>query len=344
MKLPYVPGIKNYDFGYGHPFRGDRFPKFIRFIKRIKAPIEVVSPLGDPPTFQDLTKVHEESYLDRLMSMSRRGSGLVSLDTPAFKGMWEAALNLVYSAMSAVRLALREGSSLGFGGAHHAGKSEGGGFCLLNDVAISTRWALSNGVNGVVIFDHDAHNGNGTMEIFYEDDQVLYVSLHQDPTTIYPGVGFLHQVGRGRGEGYTINIPLPPKAGPESYKMVMEEVVTPIVNSFGAELLIAHGGSDPHYLDPLTNLGQTIEGLWEIGVWASTLKADKRVELLISGYNEDLRNWGWAALSYGFAGEILPRDPKQIDGSPKVEDERVLRRTKLLINEAKGVFSKYWTL
>ncbi len=344
MKFPYVPGVKDYDFGYGHPFRGDRFPKFVRFIRRLGAPIEIIDPVGEPPTFQDLLRVHDKGYLDKLIEMSRKGFGLISLDTPAFKGMWEASLSLVYSALSAIRVALREGSSLGFGGAHHAGVREGGGFCLINDVAVAARWAQSQGVDRVLIFDHDAHHGNGTMEIFYEDDSVLYVSLHQDPATIYPGVGFLHQVGRGKGEGYTVNVPLPPKAGPESYKIAIEELVVPITESFDADLVIAHGGSDPHYSDPLTNLGQTIEGLWELGGWASSLKSKSKVNLLISGYNEEIRNWGWLALSYGFMGEVLPKDPREVDGSPEIEDDRVIRRTRALIDEGKKVFSKYWNV
>ncbi len=344
MKFIYDDSIASYDFGPGHPFRGDRFPSFVEFIKERGEPFDLSGYVGDPPTIEDLRAVHDDEYLNFLRTRSRTGHGMVSLDTPAFRGMWEAALSMVHSSMSAVRVALREGAAAGFGGAHHASVNYGGGFCLLNDVAIAARWALRNGVGSVAIFDHDAHHGNGTMEIFYEDDTVLYVSLHQDPTTIYPGVGFARQVGRGRGEGYTVNVPLPPGAGPASYEMAFEELVRPIVESFAPKLLVAHGGSDPHFLDPLTQLGLDLRGLWRLGLWASSLPADHRVELLISGYNEDVRNWGWLGIVRGFATLDLGFDPEGIEGTAPREDEYVIRRARLAIDDAKSVLSKYWNL
>ncbi|MDK2383498.1 MAG: hypothetical protein QI199_01655, partial [Candidatus Korarchaeota archaeon] len=172
MKFVYDDSISSYDFGPGHPFRGDRFPSFIRFLKERGEPFELVGYVGEPPTIEDLRAVHDEEYLNFLRVRSQTGHGMVSLDTPAFKGMWEAALSMVYSSMSAVRLALKERGAAGFGGAHHAGVNYGGGFCLLNDIAIAIRWALRNGVGSAAIFDHDAHHGNGTMDIFYDDDTV----------------------------------------------------------------------------------------------------------------------------------------------------------------------------
>ncbi len=345
MKFVYDESIASYDFGPKHPFRGDRFPSFIEFIMDRREHLEIVGYVGDPPSWEDLVAVHSPGYLEFLRAKSKSGYGMVSLDTPAFKGMWEAALSMVHSSLSAVRIALEEGMSAGFGGAHHASVNYGGGFCLLNDVAVAVRWVQrSEGIDSVAIFDHDAHHGNGTMDIFYEDDSVLYVSIHQDPATIYPGVGFARQVGEGKGEGYTVNIPLPPGAGPLSYKMAFDEVVRPIMESFAPELLIAHGGSDPHFLDPLTQLGQTLRGLWTISRWVSQLEAERRVELLISGYNPRVRNWGWLPLIRGFLGEEMNYDASQIEGVPPIEEEYVLRRSKLAVDDVKQVLSKYWNL
>ncbi len=344
IKFVYDESITSYDFGPGHPFRGDRFPSFIRFMEGREEPFEVVGYVGDPPGMDELRAVHSEDYLEFLRARSSAGYGMVSLDTPAFKGMWEAALSMVHSSLSAVRIAMREGRAAGFGGAHHAGPNYGGGFCLLNDVAVAARWALDQGALRVAIFDHDAHHGNGTMDVFYDDDRVLYVSVHQDPTTIYPGVGFARQVGRGRGEGYTVNVPLPPGAGPASYRMAVEEVVMPVVEAFSPDLLIAHGGSDPHFRDPLTQLGLDLRGLWTLGRWASSLRAKRRVELLISGYDEVVRNWGWLSILRGFATLDMGFDPHPIEGSPPEEDERVIRRARLSIDDVKGVLSRYWNL
>lgn len=344
MKFVYDKSISSYDFGPNHPFRGDRFPSFIKFLKERGEPFELAVYLGDPPSLDDLRAVHDERYLEFLRAKSQSGHGMISLDTPAFKGMWEAALSMVHSSLSTVRLALKDGGAAGFGGAHHASVSYGGGFCLLNDVAVATRWALRNGIDSVAIFDHDAHHGNGTMEIFYEDDAVLYVSIHQDPTTIYPGVGFARQVGRGKGEGYTVNVPLPPGAGPLSYEMAFEEVIKLVIESFSPKLLIAHGGSDPHFLDPLTQLNLDLKGLWRLGAWASSLTAQHRVELLISGYHEGIRNWGWLGILRGFASLDPGFEPGEIEGRPPNEGEYVLRRARLAVDEVKSVLSKYWNL
>ncbi len=344
MKFVYEPSISKYDFGPSHPFRGDRFPSFVDFLRKRREPFEIVGYTGPAPSWDDLMAVHDEGYLNFLKTLSKTGYGLISLDTPAFKGMWEAALSIVHSSLSAIRIAIREGSAAGFGGAHHAGINVGGGFCLINDVAVVTKWAQRNGLDSVAIFDHDAHHGNGTMEIFFDDDTVLYISVHQDPTTIYPGVGFARQIGRGKGEGFTVNIPLPPKAGPISYRMAFEEVIKPVTDSFDADLSIAHGGSDPHFLDPLTDLGQTLNGLWEIGKWASLIRARYRVELLISGYNSDIRNWGWLSLLRGFSGLDIGFNPMEVEGNPPKERDYVLRRARLVVEEVKRVLSRYWRL
>ncbi len=345
MKLIYSPFISSYDFGSGHPFRGDRFPSFISFIFRRREPFEVIGYLGDPPKLDDLTAVHSLKYLEELKRKSYMNYGMISLDTPVFKDMWEAALNLVHSSLSTVRVALKDGSAAGFGGAHHASIGYGGGFCLINDIAVAARWAQREGkVESIAIFDHDAHHGNGTMDIFYEDDTVLYVSIHQDPTTIYPGVGFARQVGKGKGEGFTVNIPLPPGAGPMSYSMAFEEIVRPIIDSFNPDLLIAHGGSDPHFLDPLTQLYQTLNGLWSIGKWVFELKAKFKAELLISGYNPKIRNWGWLSILRGFSNMKMSYNPLDVEGEVPLEDGNIIRRSKLAIDDAKGILSKYWKL
>ncbi len=345
MKLVYDPSISTYDFGPGHPFRGNRFPLFIELIQRREEPFEIVGHLGDPPSLEDLLAVHSSEYLDFLRRKSDMGYGMISMDTPVFRGMWEAAMSLVHSSLSVVRVALDEGLAFGFGGAHHAGTNYGGGFCLINDIAVAVRWAQREGeVESVAIFDHDAHHGNGTMDIFYEDDSVLYISIHQDPTTIYPGVGFVRQVGKGRGEGFTVNIPLPPRAGPKSYQMAFEEIVKPIIESFNPDLLVAHGGSDPHFLDPLTQLGQTLSGLWSIGKWIFELKARFKAELLISGYHPEIRNWGWLSILRGCSDLEMDYNPLDIEGKSPVEDENVIRRSRLVVDDAKEILSRYWKI
>ncbi|GAI34039.1 unnamed protein product, partial [marine sediment metagenome] len=152
------------------------------------------------------------------------------------------------------------------GNMHHAKPSYGEGFCLYNDNAFVAKYLMSNyGLERILILDTDAHDGNGTCEYFYNDPRVLFIDLHQDPRTLYPGTGFAQQIGEGKGKGYTINIPMPLYAGYDSYRLVFDKVVQLITEEFKPQVIIRNGGSDPHFADGLTNLGLPIEGFRMIG-------------------------------------------------------------------------------
>jgi acetoin utilization deacetylase AcuC-like enzyme len=126
------------------------------------------------------------------------------------------------------------------------------GFCFLNNVAIAAADALAQGAERVAIVDWDVHHGNGTQEIFYEDQRVLYVSLHQSP--LYPGTGSAEEGGGVGAEGYTINIPMPPGTGSNAYGEAFRAIVLPILNAFRADLVLVSAGVDGHLRDPLAQL------------------------------------------------------------------------------------------
>lgn len=126
------------------------------------------------------------------------------------------------------------------------------GFCLLNNVAIAAADALAQGMERVAIVDWDVHHGNGTQDIFYEDERVLFISLHQSP--LYPGTGALHERGRGAGEGYTVNLPMPPGSGPNAYGAAFRQVVLPVLQAFESDLVLVSAGLDAHRRDPLASL------------------------------------------------------------------------------------------
>jgi acetoin utilization deacetylase AcuC-like enzyme len=106
----------------------------------------------------------------------------------------------------------------------------------------------------VFILDFDAHHGNGTQDIYFEDPSVLLMSVHQDGRTLYPGTGFIHELGSGKGEGYTINVPLPPGSSDAEYATLMEDIFFPVSEAFRPELIAVSAGFDAHAEDPLTGL------------------------------------------------------------------------------------------
>ena len=132
------------------------------------------------------------------------------------------------------------------------------GFCLFNNVAIAARAALQRGLERVLIVDWDLHHGNGTQRAFYEDPRVLYFSTHQYP--YYPGTGGVEEVGRGAGEGYTVNVPLPGRQGDADYLAVFRQVLLPIALQFSPQLILVSAGFDPHRRDPLGAMLLSDEG------------------------------------------------------------------------------------
>jgi len=146
---------------------------------------------------------------------------------------------------------------------HHAMQTVFGdrGFCVVNIEAIMVEYIRRHyGVRKIAIVDTDCHHGDGTQDIFYNDPDTLFISLHQDGRTLYPGSGFLHESGGPAASGYTINLPLPPETSEEGFDMVMERVVMPILDEFKPEIIINSAGQDNHYTDPITNMNFTAQG------------------------------------------------------------------------------------
>jgi len=140
------------------------------------------------------------------------------------------------------------------------------GFCIYNDVAFTATYLLEKyNFEKILILDTDAHAGNGTAEYFRTDPRVLFVDIHQDPRTIYPGTGFASDIGADSGKGFSVNIPLPIYAGDESYKLVFDEIILPLTGEFKPQIIVRNGGSDPHFNDGLTHLGLTIAGFRMVG-------------------------------------------------------------------------------
>jgi acetoin utilization deacetylase AcuC-like enzyme len=146
---------------------------------------------------------------------------------------------------------------------HHAMRVVHGnrGFCNINIEAVMVeyiRWKY--GIRKVAIVDTDCHHGDGTQEIYWHDPHTLFISLHQDGRTIFPGTGFPNEMGGPNALGATVNIPLPPQTGEEGFQVVMEELVMPLLERFQPELVVNSAGQDNHYSDPITNMNFSARG------------------------------------------------------------------------------------
>ena len=188
--------------------------------------------------------------------MCEAGGGAFDLDTVASPGSWSAALHAAGGACALAGALARREAPFGFCGlrppGHHAEPERAMGFCLFNNVAVAARHALDAlGVARVLVFDWDVHHGNGTNDVFHSDPAVLFASIHQSP--LYPGTGPLSDVGSGEGEGYSLNLPVPPRSGDTTWLGLVQHVVVPAGRAFEPELILVSAGFDAHRDDPLAD-------------------------------------------------------------------------------------------
>ncbi|GAB4435332.1 MAG: acetoin utilization protein AcuC [Anaerolineae bacterium] len=221
-------------------------------------------------TFEELATVHTERYLDAVRRLSNgdhtvKGSrfGFGSGDNPVFSGMWESEGLKVGAALVGAELLLCGAADVVFsfaGGLHHAGRNYASGFCVFGDGAAAIHKLVAAGWR-VAYIDIDAHHGDGVQNAFYEDDRVLTISFHESGRYLFPGTGFTRDLGRGRGEGYSVNVPLQPYTDDAVFLWAFEQVVPPLVERFQPDVVVAQLGVDAHWRDPLTHLALTTHGL-----------------------------------------------------------------------------------
>jgi acetoin utilization protein AcuC len=229
------------------------------------------------------------------------------------------------------------------GGMHHAKRSYGEGFCIYNDVAFCALYLMQHyKLDRILILDTDAHAGNGTSDYFYDDPRVLFIDIHQNPATIYPGTGYASQTGSGEGTGFTINIPMPERADETCYKLVFDSIVQPVVREFSPQIIIRNGGSDPHFYDGLTSLGLPIKGFRMIGDRVREMAQvcdGKVIDLIASGYNRNVLPRAWLALISGLADieiEILETE------TSSHLSEVPYHNTEKVVDDVKSYLKDYW--
>ncbi len=196
----------------------------------------------------------------------------------------------------------------------------------------------------ILILDTDAHAGNGTSEYFYSDPRVLLIDIHQDPSFLYPGTGFVHQIGAGAGEGFTVNVPMPMYAGYDSYRLVFEELVQPIASEFKPQIMLRNGGSDPHFSDTLTNLGLSVKGFRMIGEKVretAGICGGKVVDMIASGYDRKVLPYAWLALIAGLAGwKVYAPEPEEIP--QRFRKDPSLDETKAVVEAVRRNLRDHW--
>jgi acetoin utilization protein AcuC len=227
--------------------------------------VEPLVPVQAPDS--EVARVHVPSYMTAVKSAPeapfRVGHGLGTDDNPIFWGMHEASALVCGGSLLAAR-EIAEGRADRAvniaGGLHHAMPDRAAGFCVYNDCAVAISWLLDHGFDRIAYVDVDVHHGDGVQEAFYRDPRVLTISLHQHPLTLWPGTGWPGETGSGAGEGYAVNVPLPPGTPDGGWLRAFHAVVPSLLREFRPQVLVTQCGVDTHVEDPLANLGLTVDG------------------------------------------------------------------------------------
>jgi len=346
----YSPKFLEHDPGPDHPETPNRLTVILDELNRsgLLETEKCTLTKPRPASLDDLKLVHEPDYIELVKKICASGGGVLDLgDTVVSPKSCEAAFLAVGALVDAVNSVAGKGTKNAFAlvrpPGHHAGSYYALGFCLFNNIAVAASHLLHRlNYQRVLVLDVDTHHGNGTQEIFYNTNKVLYVSLHEDPSG-FPGTGFIDEIGEGEGLGYTVNVPLPFKTDDSTYQRAFDEIAAPIARQYKPEFILVSVGFDGHYTDPVGGLSLSMKCYEEIFAKIATLSTHlcegRLVATLEGGY------------SLNFLGKMATAAIAKMAGaSSSVEDRspppnsRTIRKAEQIINNVKRIQSSFWRL
>jgi len=271
VRLIWDEVFTHYDFGPTHPLAPVRLELTTVLCREFglldHAGVRVVG--AEPAPDEVLAGVHTPGYLRAVHAASVPGHhpppgwGLGTDDVPVFPGMHEASARVAAGTREVALAVWNREAEHGVnytGGLHHAMPANASGFCVYNDVAIGIRALLDAGAARVAYVDVDVHHGDGVERIFWNDDRVLTISLHETGRVLFPGTGFPQDVGGPDAAGMAVNVAFPPGTGDPGWLRAFHAVVPPLLRAFRPQILVSQHGCDSHALDPLAHMALSVDG------------------------------------------------------------------------------------
>jgi acetoin utilization protein AcuC len=270
-RIAWDESMTRYDFGRAHPMAPVRLDLTMRLAGELGLLDGPGAAVVSPPVADDaeLLTVHTADYIAAVRRCAADPSraelryGLGTEDNPCFPGMHEATARVVGASASLARAVwageVDHGVNIA-GGLHHAMPDRASGFCVYNDVAVAIRALRAAGAERIAYVDLDVHHGDGVQEVFYDDPNVLTISLHESPRSLFPGTGLPEETGGRGAEGASVNVALPPGTDDARWLRAFNAVVPPVLRHFKPQVLVSQHGCDSHLDDPLAHLALTVDG------------------------------------------------------------------------------------
>ncbi|MCQ9165137.1 acetoin utilization protein AcuC [Arthrobacter sp. STN4] len=271
-----------YNFGPCHPMS----PKRLELTSRLARELgildlpQVAVAAARVASDDELATVHSPAYIAAVKRVGEDPGrpdpdhGLGTEDDPAFAGMHEASARLAGASLNAAD-ALISGAAVhavNFGGGmHHASREKASGFCIYNDAAMAVQRLLDAGASRIAYVDIDAHHGDGTQGIFWDDPRVLTISLHESGLTLFPGTGFANEIGGPQAQGSAVNVALPAGTSDGGWLRAFHAVVPQLVEAFGPDVIVSQHGCDSHRDDDLTHLNTSVDAQREAALSIAAL-------------------------------------------------------------------------
>lgn len=313
---------------------------------------ELVEMPARPARREEITRFHDEDYVDEVRRLTSEGGGELYRNTPVVRGSWDAALFAAGTSIALTRAVLEGRAGNAFGlvrpPGHHAMARQGMGYCVFNNVVLAALQARVDGVGRIAIIDWDVHHGNGTQHAFWQDPDVLFVSIHQD--NWFPGLsGGARDIGGPGAEGTTVNVPLPPGTGDRGYECALERVVEPILRRFEPGVILVSAGMDASMMDPLGRMLVTTDGFREVASSVRRLADEicdgRLVVLQEGGYSAGYTPFCVLAVLEGISGhrtgvtDPLRGDSELAQAMVELRDEQ-----EQAIERVRKIQTGYWDL
>jgi acetoin utilization deacetylase AcuC-like enzyme len=312
------------------PSRNHEFPDHPERPGRLEVLEPLLSSFGveriepKPATVEEVARVHPVGMIRGIEEVCKEGVGIIDY-APTFvtETSYEDALLAAGGVLTCTRAVLHGDVNNAFAivrpPGHHAEPSHAMGFCLFSNIAIATQDLLSRGLKSVMVIDYDAHHGNGTQAAFLNEERAGFISTHQ--WGIYPGTGWWEDAPQAKGR--IVNVPLPSYAGDKTFMRIADDIFEPMVKTFHPEIILVSAGFDSHWNDPITSLGLSTHGFYNLSKKLVEIAAEhcggKIVFVLEGGYDPHNVANGVGAVFDALTSRPLKNEPG--DASPHKEPD-----------------------